>query len=549
MVLSTVLLLATVSGATEDAGVLPHVQTWQLHEVVLNSSRDYEDSLRDVRVTLELTSPDGKTQSASGFWDGGRTWRVRVAPGLIGRWRWKSICSDTANSGLHSVEGAMECVPYAGENPLYRHGPQKLSDDRTHFEYADGTPYFWLACTAWNGALSPELSGWKEYLADRAAKKFTAIQFVMTQWRAAEGDRTGQKAFEGREKITLNPRFFQRMDRMVDAVNEHGLVAAPVLLWAIQDQSGRSPGSNLPDSECILLARYMVARYGAHHVIWILGGDGKYGGENAPRWKKIGRSVFDSPHRRLATLHPGGMNWVGDEFRDEPWYDWIGYQSGHGDDEKTLRWLISGPPATTWANQPVLPVINMEPNYEGHVAYQSRNVISDFMVRRASYWSLLIAPTAGVTYGAHGIWYFSDVAEVPLAHSRAGVAPPWRDAMKLPGSTQMKYLRELFDGIEWMSLRPAGDLVVAQPGKSDASHFIAAARSDDGTLVVIYTPEVRELHLNLTGMKDGLRLRWFNPRTGDLSVGGPLTVDDSQATLRTPSDGDWVLVLEKSATE
>ena len=35
-------------------------------------------------------------------------------------------------------------------------------------------------------------------------------------------------------------------------------------------------------------------------------------------------------------LHPGGMHWVLQEFKDEAWIDIHGYQSGHGDDDKTL---------------------------------------------------------------------------------------------------------------------------------------------------------------------------------------------------------------------
>jgi hypothetical protein len=38
----------------------------------------------------------------------------------------------------------------------------------------------------------------------------------------------------------------------------------------------RSPGYTLPDDEAVRLARYIMARYEAHHVIWLLGGGGNY---------------------------------------------------------------------------------------------------------------------------------------------------------------------------------------------------------------------------------------------------------------------------------
>jgi len=41
-----------------------------------------------------------------------------------------------------------------------------------HLEHADGTPFFWLADTAWNGALLSTAGDWKRYLDDRATKHF-----------------------------------------------------------------------------------------------------------------------------------------------------------------------------------------------------------------------------------------------------------------------------------------------------------------------------------------------------------------------------------------
>ena len=39
------------------------------------------------------------------------------------------------------------------------------------------------------------------------------------------------------------------------------------------------------------IVEYMVARYGAHHVVWILGGDGRYVGELEDRWIASGFSL------------------------------------------------------------------------------------------------------------------------------------------------------------------------------------------------------------------------------------------------------------------
>lgn len=123
---------------------------------------------------------------------------------------------------------------------------------------ADNKPWFYLADTAWNGALLSSPDEWKRYLADRAAKTFTAVQFVMTQWRAGRQDAQGQVAFTGSNPIKINPQFFQRMDEKLSAVNNAGLVGVPVMLWALASKDKESPGVGLSTEDATQLARYIA---------------------------------------------------------------------------------------------------------------------------------------------------------------------------------------------------------------------------------------------------------------------------------------------------
>jgi hypothetical protein len=200
-----------------------------------------------------------------------------------------------------------------------------------------------------------------------------------------------------------------------------------VLLWTLGSEKV-VPG-RLPESEAIRLARYQVARYRANHVVYFLPGDGNYFGENAEQWKRIGRAVFDQPRHPPVTLHPQGMQWPWDAFLEEKWVNIFGYQSGHGDDANTLRWIHSGPPSEKWNLKPCRPVINLEPPYEDHIAYQSRQRHTAYKVRRAIYWSLLNAPTAGSSYGAHGVWSWETEPKEPREHRGTGIAQPWFRAM------------------------------------------------------------------------------------------------------------------------
>lgn len=489
-------------------------------------------------VTVELTSPDGDTRTVDAFWDGDTTWKVRFMPDHEGTWRYRTA-SEPAVAGLHDVQGAFEVRPsQEPANPFLRHGALRVSENGRHLVHADGTPFFWLGDTAWNGALRSTAEDWQTYLNDRREKHFTGIQFVTTQWRAAYGSADSLVAYTGFDDIEINPAFFKRIDERIDAINDAGLLAAPVLLWTLGEPD-QNPGK-LPEDQAIRLARYLVARYGAHHVMWILAGDENYSGETGARWPRIGRAVFDTPHHAPVTLHPQGMQWHFDEFADEDWLDVIIYQSGHGDDAATLAWMQTGPPAQKWNQEPARPVINSEPPYEDHVAYQSRQPHTAYNVRRAVYWSLLNAPTAGVTYGAHGIWSWESEPAVPLNHPGAGLARPWSEAMNFEGSTHMKHAAELFTSIDWWTLEPAPDLIAHQPGTDDPAAFIGAARSSSGDLAILYLPVGGEVLLNTDRIDPGLEASWFDPREGTYTAAEP----SSTGAYTAPNSQDWVLLFK-----
>ena len=98
------------------------VRQWGVFEAVLESDRDYDNPFWDVTVAVEITAPSGERRTVDAFWDGGRTWRVRVCPDEVGGWRWSTVSSEPDDTGLHDREGEFACEPYEGDNPLYLHG-------------------------------------------------------------------------------------------------------------------------------------------------------------------------------------------------------------------------------------------------------------------------------------------------------------------------------------------------------------------------------------------------------------------------------------------
>lgn len=537
----SVLLIVAVCAWLAGAAQLPvddrPVPLWGRWEKTFTSSLQVA---ADVELSVEFSPPrGGQSKTLFGYWDGDTTWRVRFLPDQEGRWRFRTR-SVPAVEGLDGVTGHFRVVRTRPDNAFLRHGPVRTSRDRHSFTYADGTPFFWMGDTAWNGALLSSERDWRDYLGDRAGKRFSAIQFVMTQWRTAYTNAEGQVAYTGRERIEIRPEFFRRMDARIEAINRAGLLAAPVLLWAISSGGGaeHNPGHYLPEDQAIRLARYMVARYGAHHVVWILGGDARYEGDQAEKWKRIGRAVFgEIPHATPVTLHPQGMQWPFEEFRNEAWIDWFGYQSGHGDDARALAWNHSGPPSQRWKTEPARPILNLEPCYEDHLAYQSRLPVDSYKVRRAAYWSLMATPPAGLTYGAHGIWSWETQPRVPLNHERTGLAKPWRQAKDLPGSTHMKHLVKLFSELRWWQLRPDETLIRNQSDKDDPARHISALRSEAGDRAVAYLPVGGALSIEPGRYRSG---QWFDPRTGKTT-----RARRAADTFQAPDNQDWILILRR----
>lgn len=497
----------------------------------------------DLRVTF--TSPSGTERAVPGFWDGGRTWKVRFRPDEEGAWLYASSTAD-GETELHGQAGSFDCRTVETGNRFLAHGPIDLSENGHYLSHADGTPFFFLADTVWNGPMLSTTDDWNTFLNDRVRKNFSGIQFVtQAPWIACFTNREGEVAVTGNPAMPANPHFFKRIDEKIDAINDRGLLAIPALAWAATwSETARqyNVGCFLSEDQLIGFVKYQVARYHAHHVLWILPGDGRYEGEEAEKWLRVGRAVFGDGEHAPVSLHPCGRHWPYEPFRDEPWCNVYGYQSSHSDADPTLSFIQTGPPAEAWKEPTTRPVMNIEPCYEGHISGKTGEKFQAYAVRQACYWSMLNAPTAGLTYGGHGIWNWAEREELPLHHPRAGPSKPWSEAMDLEGASDMARMADLFTSIEWWRLVPDPDLLREQPGTEEPSRFVSASRSREGDLAVIYCPQGGRVSLVTERLAAGVSASWFNPRTGEWSSA---SVDEGE--FHTPDEMDWLLVLKETA--
>lgn len=519
---------------------LPDAFRWKKYELVFNSSVNYENPIQELKI-MEVTfkSPTGRVKTISAFWDGEKIWKARFMPDEYGTWRFDTKCSDLKNQGLNIQGGSFLCKENSESHEIFKRGAVIRPAGRYYLTYSDGTPFFYMACTAWNGALKSTKEEWDKYLKQRISNNYNVIQLVTTQWRGCDKSSEGLVAFDGSGKIRINPLFFRLIDEKIDRVNELGLVAAPVILWALQNGSGRelSPGYYLPDDQAILLAKYIVARYGGNQVIWILGGDGIYTGTYEQRWKTIGRAVFDGKHQGIVAQHPCGRSWIGEVYKDESWLDIIGYQSSHSNSESTVNWITKGPMSQMWQQLPARPLMNLEPNYE-QIGFR----ITDKDVRNACYWSLFATPISGVTYGANGIWPWLKEGEKILNHSDAPGTSSWDVSINFPGSIQMGYLNQFIKKFEWWQLYPAQDLLMEQPGDKAFNHFVSLIKSTDNKTILAYLPVKMAINIRKP-LNVSYKVKWFDP-VKNLYSDGNSSDHGMVMSVTSPEESDMLLIME-----
>src|SRR5438128_2913145 len=101
-------------------------------ELSFTASRAYSDPFNEVTLDVIFIEPRGRELRVPAFWAGTNVWKVRYASPVVGTHRFRSECSVTRDRGLHGVTGKVVIKPYAGRNPLYAHGPLRVSSNRRY---------------------------------------------------------------------------------------------------------------------------------------------------------------------------------------------------------------------------------------------------------------------------------------------------------------------------------------------------------------------------------------------------------------------------------
>ena len=211
------------------------IYLWHEHEITLTATYEYANPYTDVQVWAEFTHTDGMVLRRPAFWDGGRTWKIRFAATMTGRWLWRSY-NDINDAGLtQSGEVICESDPTT-QHRFYQHGFWRMSVGGRNLVHADGTPALLAGDTAWALPWRATEEQCRMYAKDRHAKGFNAALLMSVQpdmHARGPRNRTADEGFDvGFEDLSdghinrLNPNYFQYLDKLISILIEHEIVPA-----------------------------------------------------------------------------------------------------------------------------------------------------------------------------------------------------------------------------------------------------------------------------------------------------------------------------------
>src|SRR5436189_67601 len=81
-------------------------------EITFTANRTYADPFNKVTLDAIFRDPKGRELRVPAFWAGTNLWKVRYASPVVGTHRFRAVCSETRDQGLHGVAGKVEIKPY-----------------------------------------------------------------------------------------------------------------------------------------------------------------------------------------------------------------------------------------------------------------------------------------------------------------------------------------------------------------------------------------------------------------------------------------------------
>ena len=491
-----------------------HVKRWEVFEIELEAKQQYQNPYQQDILLATFSGPT-KTYVIPGFWDGGNTWKVRISPSEVGTWTYHTESTDP---GLN-INGSFNCV-----NNISKHGGiEAMQGFPYHFQYQDGTPFWWFGETCWTGffynsAEKLTTETFKNYIDVRASQGFNYIHANLLL-----GLNEGGQPFIGDIGNKINPSFWQVVDERVKYMNEKGITSGLMLAWK---KAGNLDWTQFPDQVSRKrYGKYVASRYGAYNVVFVLSGEYDESPESHPNsfsdWKEIANAVNEGdPYNRMVAIHPSTRS--AEEFADESWIDFGDYMQIY----ENLHELI------LQCRDHNKPVVNSEYAYflvdfdgDGVVDKPNSATREDF---RYASWDIAMAGGYFVTgFRATYLGGFDYIGPFNGNDPESDLA-----------EIDLQNIKLFFNEYEWWKFNPGDNLVSGQ-----GVHYCLKNGTDEYIVYIRNTNNAVILDFG-TSSPDEYSIKRYNTRDGSFNYLGNYSANTS-LSLFPPNDDDWVFYISK----
>ena len=533
-------------------------------DIDIKSSNTHENPFLDVEVTGSFVHEEtGERIVLPGFWKGENVWTVRFSPNKLGRWNY---ITDSNDKSLNTAGSFIACKNNE-VTELDKRGFVRISDKGRYFEYADGTPFYWMGDTNWQAPDIHRLdecnypgcncgSMFRHLVSQRKDLGFNVFQ---TYPSAADNDGGGGKIyFWWKDKYSLiDPDAFNNnFDVKMNYLLENGFtVALGIGVHSATPVMGA-------DALCAY-TKYMVARYAAYPVVWITGQEidipylrkeedyheawlkcaetiSKYDGFNRP----LGTHLYSREYNAERSCSP--------MYEAAPWHQYWALQAGH---------------RREWANPLLRPKkkyedywkISKKPMFETESFYEDlRTAANDdlpprtnhshstgYEVSRNAAWMSSLCGCMGYTYGAHGVWgmrWSKDKKDGGWCGDGSYNSEPWFMGIEKPFGSEVKYMGEFYNNIDFTKLEP--QFYDTTYGEfSDAERVVMAVQSNELYAIYLYGKNEHTGKIKKLDKKATYKAYWFDVRTGGYIKFDEFTGVTTYPLPARPDKNDWMLLI------
>ena len=408
-------------------------------------------------------------------------------------------------------------------------------------QWSDGKPFFINACTALTLTYAYSDQEVREYLDNRLASKFNAIQ--MSAVYAEIENTLADSAFLNRDLLKPAPKFWERVDRVVRQATDRRLVVLLNPIW--KHSLNEFIQANGP-SKCREYGKWFANRYKNNpYVIYFIGGDATPEPVRL-EMEEMGKGIQEVYGGKALIAYHSETDQS--SLEAYPNASWI-----------TLNWTTAYsidfgkqyPYSENYDNWKAFPKTPMQfcKGYfdSGDSQNYGQNGTSEswgdrFVLRRQAWWNILSGGSSNA-WGAEGICYKKRGDQT------------WQACMIYGSNKDMGFMKLLIDKIKWWKLQPDIDhqLLTGGFGTYLTDDYAVCSVSDNGSQAVIYTPVKQALELRLPDYGEHCRLRWYDPADGKYSKidmrfpkKKKKSVIISTPGLNHSGKEDWVLIVEGS---